>query len=71
MIAVDLRTKKILYSFDILNVEGLKMKKKLLENLNKKMMILNSEIFIFYENSKVLVFDITGSKTKNPITEFN
>ena len=60
MIAVDLRTKKILYSFDILNVEGLKMKKKLLENLNKKMMILNSEIFIFYENSKVLVFDIYG-----------
>ena len=53
LIALDINEQKIIYSHDISNVS----KKK---NIYKNLMILSNKIFIFLNNSNILIFDING-----------
>ena len=59
LISLDLNTKKILYSYDLKELKDLELSKNK-KNIFKDMMILNNDIFIFLENSKVLKFNILG-----------
>ena len=59
LITLDLNTKKILYSFDLNELKDLELSKNQ-KNIFKDMMILNNDIFIFLENSKILKFNILG-----------
>lgn len=58
-IALNLETKKILFSYDITKIEKINLKKKEYGNYTQ-MMILNGDIYIFLKNSKVLIFEING-----------
>ena len=59
LIALDIFEKKIIYSLDIANFskKNIKIKKN---RIYKDMMILNGKIFIFLNNSNILIFDING-----------
>ena len=59
LITIDLERKKILYSLDFNEIQDLKIK-NFSPNLFKEIMILNSKIFIFLNNSKILTFDVNG-----------
>ena len=62
LIAIDITERKIIYSHDISNIS----KKK---NIYKNLMVLSNKIFIFLNNSNILIFDINGnfeSKMKLP-----
>ncbi len=59
LIAIDLKTKNIIYSYDITNFNQLKIK-NFKDNLYKDIMILNDDIYIFFKNSMVLNLDING-----------
>ena len=59
LIAIDLESKKILYSLDLSKIKDIKIK-NFSPNLFKEFMILNSKIFIFLNNSNILIFDISG-----------
>ena len=60
LIALNLDTKKILYSYDIGKLKKIGIK-KLNNDLYKNMMILNNNIFIFLNDSRILIFDIYGN----------
>ncbi len=60
LIALNLDTKKILYSYDISKLKKKEIK-KLNNDLYKNMMILNNNIFIFLNDSRILIFDIYGN----------
>ena len=53
LIALDIIEQKIIYSHNISNVS-----KK--NNIYKNLMVLNNKIFIFLNNSNILIFDING-----------
>ncbi len=59
LIAIDLVAKNILYSYDITKIKELNIEKNK-SDIYKRIMILNSEIFIFLNNSKILNFSIDG-----------
>ena len=59
LITLELNKKKILYSYDLKELKDLELIKNR-KNIFKDMMILNNDIFIFLENSKVLKFNILG-----------
>lgn len=58
LIALNLETKNILYSYDISKNKEFKIKN--IENIPKQIMVMNNEIFIFLKNSKTLIFGIDG-----------
>ena len=59
LVAINLETKNILYSLDINEIKNSKVK-SLKSDTIKDIMILDSSIFVFLKNSKVLNFDING-----------
>ena len=63
LIAINLKTKNILYSLDITEIKNLKIK-NFKNDIIKNIMILDSSIFVFLKNSKVLSFDIYGKFKK-------
>lgn len=63
LIAINLETKNILYSLNITEIKNLKIK-NFTNNIAKNIMILDSSIFVFLKNSKVLIFDIYGEFKK-------
>ena len=63
LIAINLETKNILYSLNITEIKNLKIK-NFTNNIVKNIMILDSSIFVFLKNSKVLIFDIYGEFKK-------
>ena len=60
LISIDLNNKSILYSFDISEIDDFNFDISK-DNIYKKVMILNSEIFVFLKNSSILKFDINGN----------
>ena len=58
LIALNLKTRNILYSYDISKNKEFKIKN--FKNIPKQIMIMNNEIFIFLKNSKILIFGING-----------
>jgi len=63
LIAINLETKNILYSLDITEIKNLKIK-NFTNDIVKNIMILDSSIFVFLKNSKILSFDIYGKFKK-------
>ncbi len=63
LIAINLKTKNILYSLDITEIKNLKIK-NFKNDIIKNIMILDNSIFVFLKNSKVLSFDIYGKFKK-------
>ena len=59
LITLDILEKKIIYSLDVANYskKNIKIKK---DQIYKDIMILNGKIFIFLNNSNILIFDING-----------
>ena len=60
LIALSLKTKNIIYSYDLKKIHELK---KVInkDDVFKEIMILNSEIFVFFKNSQVVIFNLNGA----------
>ena len=59
LIAVSLKNKNIIYSYDLKKIQELKKVTKN-DDLHKEIMILNSEIFVFFKNSQIAIFNLNG-----------
>ena len=59
LIALNLTTKQIIYSYDLAQIEDISTK-FLKKDIYKDIMILDNKIFVFLKNSRILEFSIKG-----------
>ena len=60
LIALNLKDKDIIYSYDLSKIEELK-KIISIGNVHKELMIINSKIFVFLKNSQIAIFNLNGT----------
>ena len=59
LIALNLTTKQIVYSYDLAQIEDISTK-FLTKDIYKDIMVLDNKIFVFLKNSRILEFSIKG-----------